>query len=116
MKNCESEESDSNTGRWNKAEHQAFLEGIKLYGKNWKIVAQHIGSRNSTQVRSHAQKYFLRESTRLSIKNQAKEFYSKIPFPDSTFDKTDKIDASTQYGEGITFPIITYLNNFTIFV
>lgn len=46
------------TGRWTDSEHQAFLQGLQLYGREWKKVASHIPSRTSAQVRSHAQKYF----------------------------------------------------------
>lgn len=46
------------SGRWTLNEHDAFLEGLKVYGREWKKVANHIPTRTSAQVRSHAQKYF----------------------------------------------------------
>lgn len=46
------------TGRWTDDEHQAFLQGLHRYGREWKKVASHIPTRTSAQVRSHAQKYF----------------------------------------------------------
>lgn len=55
-------------GHWSAEEHERFLEGafavlrvaIKLYGKDWKKIEKHIGTRNGTQIRSHAQKHFLK--------------------------------------------------------
>jgi SHAQKYF class myb-like DNA-binding protein len=41
-------------------EHCRFLEALKLFGKNWKKVQQHVQSRTSTQARSHAQKFFVK--------------------------------------------------------
>lgn len=46
------------TGRWTAEEHQSFLRGLAAYGREWVKVALHIPSRSSSQVRSHAQKYF----------------------------------------------------------
>ncbi|KAL5568613.1 hypothetical protein UlMin_025188 [Ulmus minor] len=46
---------------WTKEEHELFLLGLKLYGRGrmkWKKIASLIGTRDSTQVASHAQKYF----------------------------------------------------------
>ena len=33
---------------------------MRLYGKDWKKVEQHIGTRSGAQIRSHAQKFFNR--------------------------------------------------------
>ena len=55
-------ENDSNknhsTGRWNRDEHQRFIDGMIKYGNNWRQVQKYIGTRSSTQIRSHAQKFF----------------------------------------------------------
>ena len=45
-------------GRWTHDEHQAFLEGLRTCGREWKKVASLIPTRTSAQIRSHAQKYF----------------------------------------------------------
>lgn len=47
-----------NGGRWTEQEHQSFLAGLRLYGREWKKVASKIKTRSSAQIRSHAQKYF----------------------------------------------------------
>lgn len=46
---------------WTPEEHQRFLEALQKYGpKDVKSISMHVGTRNATQVRTHAQKYFLR--------------------------------------------------------
>ena len=46
---------------WSKAEHERFLEGLELYGsQDAHSIAYHVGTRTVTQVRTHAQKYFLK--------------------------------------------------------
>lgn len=47
-------------GRWSEDEHQRFLEAHRLYGKDWRKIERHIGTRSAAQARSHAQKYFRR--------------------------------------------------------
>ena len=34
--------------------------GLRLYGKNWKKIEEVVGTRNGSQIRSHAQKFFLK--------------------------------------------------------
>ena len=105
MKSSEQSESDEKTGRWTEDEHRSFKEGIKLYGRNWKLVAVHIGTRSSCQVRSHAQKHFMREAKRQKVKKQARDYFSR---PLSRGPMPDKSDAATQYGEGVSFPVNTF--------
>jgi len=63
------------TGRWNKEEHDKFIDAIKKYGKDWKQVEQHIESRTGAQIRSHAQKFFNRIIKKYSIeKNEVIDF------------------------------------------
>jgi len=60
-KECNTKNYDifiSNKGRWSKEEHEKFLEGIALYGINWKKINPLIKTRTSQQVRSHAQKFY----------------------------------------------------------
>lgn len=51
-------------GRWTQEEKKAFEEALKRYGKDWKKVEAYVATRSGTQIRSHAQKYFLKEKER----------------------------------------------------
>jgi len=50
----------SSTGRWTREEHHLFLRGLELHGKGWKKIASLIKTRTVVQIRTHAQKYFLK--------------------------------------------------------
>eukprot|EP00598_Pedospumella_elongata_P010396 CAMPEP_0184999824 /NCGR_PEP_ID=MMETSP1098-20130426/66536_1 /TAXON_ID=89044 /ORGANISM="Spumella elongata, Strain CCAP 955/1" /LENGTH=289 /DNA_ID=CAMNT_0027526897 /DNA_START=32 /DNA_END=901 /DNA_ORIENTATION=+ len=54
----ENPQADETTGRWTPEEHRLFLEGIMLYGKDWKKMQPLIKSRSLVQIRTHAQKVF----------------------------------------------------------
>ncbi len=87
---CDSSSENISSGRWTKQEHQRFIEAINLFGKNWKKVQDHVGTRTGAQIRSHAQKFFTRlerEINKENIPDQRKENTSKLPESDEKPDK-----------------------------
>ena len=63
-------------GRWKSDEHQRFIDAIIKYGNNWRQVQKCVGTRSSTQTRSHAQKFF-EKLKRSKIFNREKYDFSK---------------------------------------
>lgn len=47
-KNKGKNDSQFKMGRWTKDEHFRFLEALKYFGKEWKKVQEHVGTRTST--------------------------------------------------------------------
>ena len=47
-------------GRWTEEEHTQFLSLMTKYGRSWTKISQCMQTRSEPQVRSHAQKHFLR--------------------------------------------------------
>ena len=78
---------------WKDDEHDRFLEGVRLYGRDWKKITDHVGSKSTSQVRSHAQKHFLK-----AVKNNAGDTIppprpkkkSEKPYPHKA--PNDKVD------------------------
>ncbi|RDX69256.1 Protein REVEILLE 6, partial [Mucuna pruriens] len=45
---------------WTDLEHDKFLEALHLFDRDWKKIEAFVGSKTVIQIRSHAQKYFMK--------------------------------------------------------
>jgi hypothetical protein len=45
-------------GRWSNEERRKFSQAVELYGDNWEMVEEFVGSRSSTQILNYAMKEF----------------------------------------------------------
>lgn len=115
------------SGRWSVDEHKKFLEAIIKYGNDWKEVQKHIGTRSSSQARSHAQKFFIKlkqeqlksnTSNEIDYSNSSiKTFHDTLQILSSekrekiikelesiTFDKETKSHSSYNYSDSKRMP------------
>lgn len=95
---------------WTPEEHQRFLEALQKYGpKDVKSISMHVGTRNATQVRTHAQKYFLRlereRRKKEEINNPNGDGYnSSSDMEDNSPDHSDDMMGSSVSISSITLP------------
>lgn len=67
-------------GRWTQEEHQLFLKGLQLYNRQWRLIADLVKTRTVVQIRTHAQKYFMKmqkenKSDKVSKRNLKQIFF-----------------------------------------
>lgn len=94
-------------GTWKPSEHKKFVEGMEIYGRDWKQVSFHVKTRNTAQCRSHAQKYFLKlEKLRDSEEMDSLMSSSTLVRIDEYLNcMSSKCSMAVQYGEDIEFHI-----------
>ncbi|KAK7276183.1 hypothetical protein RIF29_17318 [Crotalaria pallida] len=67
--------------KWTDEEHKKFLEALKLYGRAWPRIEEHVGSKTAVQIRSHAQKFFSKVIRDTSGNNTSLAESIEIPPP-----------------------------------
>ena len=100
--------SKYSTGRWNMEEHKKFIQAIITYGNDWKEVQKYIGTRSSSQARSHAQKFFIKlkeDQSNSKISNMIDYSNPSIKTFHDTFQTLppDKKEKIIQEMENVTF-------------
>eukprot|EP01103_Thecamoeba_quadrilineata_P003591 TRINITY_DN13350_c0_g1_i1.p1 TRINITY_DN13350_c0_g1~~TRINITY_DN13350_c0_g1_i1.p1 ORF type:complete len:379 (+),score=70.06 TRINITY_DN13350_c0_g1_i1:122-1138(+) len=55
---------------WSDYEHSRFLQALHLFGRDWRKIEAHVVTKTVIQIRSHAQKYFLKLQKNSSFQNQ----------------------------------------------
>mmetsp|Transcript_302 Transcript_302/g.494 ORF Transcript_302/g.494 Transcript_302/m.494 type:complete len:352 (-) Transcript_302:296-1351(-) len=69
---------DPNRGRWSTEEHNLFLQGIEVYGRQWRSISILVKTRTPTQVRTHAQKTFSKDPA-LEERSMLKNYNEQRP-------------------------------------
>jgi SHAQKYF class myb-like DNA-binding protein len=67
-KKVKTKSSTSSSGRWTMHEHKMFLQGVQMYGYEYKKMQELIKTRSVQQIRTHAQKVFRKDIANIRTK------------------------------------------------
>jgi len=88
--------AEENTGRWTAEEHNRFLQGLQQHRKDWHLIGTLVKTRSTEQVRTHAQKYLLKNNLDDCPTSTCKPPSSgNLPFPPKNSDKS-MVDAPVE--------------------
>lgn len=103
--NTEPDSPPKSIGRWTKEEHQRFVEGLRKFGKNWKKIEEFVGTRSGPQIRSHAQKFFIRLEREVGAEGKNPQGLLELDDTPESIRKVSNCSNSTSFSnQGIHFP------------
>lgn len=99
-------------GRWTRKEHKAFIKGRLMiclglinYGKQWKLLQKSIPSRTIVQIRTHAQKFFIKLGEKLPKETDLLQYLRKMT-PESLSSLVNNFYDSNSKHQSSSFPSI----------
>ncbi|EKX34435.1 hypothetical protein GUITHDRAFT_147214 [Guillardia theta CCMP2712] len=96
---------------WTAQEHQRFLEGLKVHGqRNFKAIAGYVGTRTSTQVKTHAQKFFQKMARQKGNETSSSGGADGSTCAEAVKDSDMKSDVQFDSSEGFPLALALSLN------
>ncbi|RWV80386.1 hypothetical protein GW17_00058353 [Ensete ventricosum] len=90
---------------WTEQEHDKFLEALQLFDRDWKKIEAFVGSKSVIQIRSHAQKYFLKvqkTGTSEHVPPPRPKRKASHPYPQKAPKNGILVNAASQISQGTT--------------
>mmetsp|Transcript_12921 Transcript_12921/g.23239 ORF Transcript_12921/g.23239 Transcript_12921/m.23239 type:complete len:188 (-) Transcript_12921:111-674(-) len=86
---------------WTPEECAAFENGLALHGRNWKAISKALPNRNLDQIRSHAQKHFIKQQRKSFMENDSK--YRVKPESEAYSDRGIETGILSHCGSAVSF-------------
>ncbi|XAR64916.1 hypothetical protein NMG60_11008809 [Bertholletia excelsa] len=98
--------------RWTEEEHRLFLLGLQTYGEgDWRAISRNVLiTKTATQIASHAQKYFIRQSSDKKDRKRASIHDIELSPPPSTAQFNAQENSTEIPDEGKLIYSPTYFN------
>jgi SHAQKYF class myb-like DNA-binding protein len=81
-------------GRWTRIEHDRFIKALEKFGRDWISVQKFVRTRSLSQVRSHAQKFFMKISpddiSAMIAGEEDSDFYTSNPGHETAYHQKNR--------------------------